>query len=187
MIMTFKETRRLIGTDYQRFLKHYGLTDSFKNVINVYLTNSMMAVVLYRWSHYFYSKRLRIIARLIFLFNLTLTGAELLPQSKVGDGFLLIHTVASGIDCVIGNNVTIYGRTCIGSNPGDATDVGAGPSLPLLGNNVVCGLACHILGPVKIGDNVVIGPGAMVMKSVPEGSVVYPPIPRILSAKEKLI
>ncbi|MCC6759107.1 MAG: hypothetical protein IT395_05750 [Candidatus Omnitrophica bacterium] len=181
--MTLKETCRLIHSDYDRLLKHYHLHHSFKNVVNVFLTNSFMAVFYYRWAHYFYVKRWRMIARLIFLFNLMVTGAELLPQTRAGDGLLIIHTVATGFDCVLGKNVTIFGRTCIGSNPNDPRDIGAGPGLPLIGDNVQFGLGCHVLGPVTIGDGAMIGPGAVVMKDVPPGASVITIPPRIFTNK----
>lgn len=43
---------------------------------------------------------------------------------------------------------------------------------PTIGNNVVLGVGCKILGPVTIGDNSKIGAGAIVIDDVPSNSTV---------------
>ena len=44
--------------------------------------------------------------------------------------------------------------------------------VPRIGNNVYLGSGCRILGPVTIGDEVIVGPNAVVLEDVPSGSVV---------------
>lgn len=41
-----------------------------------------------------------------------------------------------------------------------------------IGNNVLLGANCVILGPVQIGDNAKIGAGAIVLKDVPAGATI---------------
>ena len=43
---------------------------------------------------------------------------------------------------------------------------------PKIGNNVVLCCACIVLGPITIGDNSIIGAGAIVTHDVPPNSIV---------------
>jgi serine acetyltransferase len=42
----------------------------------------------------------------------------------------------------------------------------------VFGDSVEMGQLCAVLGPVRIGNNVRIGPGCIVTKDVPDGAVV---------------
>ena len=50
-------------------------------------------------------------------------------------------------------------------------DIGAGPGLPVIGDEVEVYPGSFVLGPIHIGDRVSIGPGCGVLKDVPAGSV----------------
>ncbi|MDM8267377.1 hypothetical protein QUW44_09665 [Limosilactobacillus pontis] len=41
-----------------------------------------------------------------------------------------------------------------------------------MGNNVVCGANVVIIGDISIGNNCIIGAGSVVVKSIPDNSVV---------------
>ena len=47
------------------------------------------------------------------------------------------------------------------------------------------GAGSKIIGKVKIGDNVSIGAGCVVMKDIPSNSVVLPPEPTVIARKER--
>ena len=60
---------------------------------------------------------------------------------------------------VIGKGLLCVGNNCIGSN-----DDGA----PTIGNNVVLGYGAIVLGNISIADNCIIGAGAIITKSITE-------------------
>lgn len=65
----------------------------------------------------------------------------------------------------IGNNCTLHGNCCIGSKGGE--DVS-----PTIGDNVDIGQNAQILGDICIADDVIVGAGAVVVKScLQKGSV----------------
>lgn len=65
---------------------------------------------------------------------------------------------------IIGKNCTIYQNVTIGQKNGK--------NAAIIGDNVlICANAC-ILGNIKIGDNAIIGAGAVVIKDVPANAVV---------------
>lgn len=61
-------------------------------------------------------------------------------------------------DAVVGENCTIHGQACIGSD-------GASDAAPVLGKNVDIGVGAKIIGGVTLADNIRIGAGAVVVKS----------------------
>lgn len=88
-------------------------------------------------------------------------GCELNWKLKVGR-LRLYHGQGLVInpEAVIGNDCTLRCNTVIGSKSGTAA--------PRIGNNVDVGANVCIIGDISIGDNVVIGAGSVVVKSVPK-------------------
>jgi serine O-acetyltransferase len=131
----------------------------------VAITPAIVALTLYRFSHYFYIKRLRFLAWLLWLFNQFLTGVDITPGTEIGESCYIGHPVGTIISGKLGKNVTMFGGPCIGGGRGRG-DVGAGEGLPVIGNNVVIGIRAMIFGPIRIGNNVTIGAGALMIKDV---------------------
>ena len=87
-----------------------------------------------------------------------------MPESKVGEGLVLGHGFS--IECIaesIGKNCSIYQQSTIGFTR---------KGCPTIGDNVWIFSGAKILGPVKIGNNAVIGANAVVTKDVPDNAVV---------------
>lgn len=61
-------------------------------------------------------------------------------------------------DAVVGENCTIHGQACIGSD-------GASEVAPVLGKNMDIGVGAKIIGAVTLADDIRIGAGAVVVKS----------------------
>jgi serine O-acetyltransferase len=107
---------------------------------------------------------------------------ELPLSTKVGrrlriahQGGIVIHGLSQiGDDCLIHQNVTM----------GSATDETI-TRAPILGNRVEVGAGAALIGAVVIGDNVRIGPNAVVTMNVPAGSTVVAPAPRVLRLQER--
>lgn len=106
-------------------------------------------------------------------------GMFILPNTT-GPGLLLPHPGFIRVDvfCKIGKNCTILPMVLCGKKrPGEKGDVE-------IGDDCYIGTGVTILGPVKIGNNVTIGAGAVVTKDVPD-SVVIGGIPaKVLKYKE---
>ena len=86
---------------------------------------------------------------------------------NIGEGISLSHPFATIINAEkIGKNLTIRNNTTIGNK-------GWGNSpRPVIGDNVKIGPNVCIIGGVHIGNNVIIGAGAVVVKDIPSNSVV---------------
>jgi serine O-acetyltransferase len=76
-----------------------------------------------------------------------------------GIGVVLHKAVKIGNNCKVGANVTVGGRS-------------GHKNLPVIGDNVLISTGSKILGPITIGNNVIIGANAVVIKDVPDNCVV---------------
>lgn len=158
-----------------------------RNKFEVILTYSgFHAVAMYRFAHMLYRNRLKFLARLVSQFARFLTGVEIHPGAKIGEGFFIDHGsgVVIGETTEIGKNVTIYQGVTLGG-----TGKHSGKRHPTVGNNVMISTGAKVLGPFKVGDNAKIGAGSVVLEEVPEGATVVGipgRIVRIYGAKTEL-
>lgn len=129
--------------------------------------SGLHAVIFHRVAHWFYQKKLYLIARLISQFSRFLTGIEIHPGAKIGKGLLIDHGsgVVIGETAEIGDNCLIYQGVTLGG-----TGKEHGKRHPTLGNNVMVGSGARVLGPFKVGDNAKIAANAVVLEEVPENS-----------------
>ncbi|WP_425448437.1 serine O-acetyltransferase [Dethiothermospora halolimnae] len=127
------------------------------------------AVIIHRLSHWIYKKGLFTLARIISNLARFLTGIEIHPGAKIGEGVFIDHGmgVVVGETAEIGNNVTIYQGVTLGG-----TGKEVGKRHPTIGNNVVISSGAKVLGPFKVGDNSKIGAGSVVLKEIPENCTV---------------
>lgn len=71
----------------------------------------------------------------------------------------------------IGNGCVFYQNVTIGRKSYSTEEKGCSEDYPQIGNNVIVYSGAVIVGPVRIGDNAVIGANAVVMQDVPAGAV----------------
>lgn len=134
----------------------------------------LWAMMLYRFGRWRYKIRWRWLRMpFSFLYKVLkpiseiLTGIELPCEATLGRRFRIDHfggvvisgDAVFGDDCVIRNGVTVGLKHtgCRGA--------------PNLGNRVDIGAGAKILGPIRIGDDVVIGANAVVLMDVPSNSI----------------
>lgn len=96
-----------------------------------------------------------------------ITGIELPCEVTIGHNFVIDHfggIVISGY-ATFGDNCRIRNGVVVGLKRASE------PCAPRIGNNVDIGAGAKILGPITIGDNVVIGANAVVTIDVPANSI----------------
>ena len=141
------------------------------------------ALIAYRIAHYFYTKKLFFLARLISQISRFFTGIEIHPGAKIGRGLVIDHGmgVVIGETAEIGDDVLLYHGVTLGGTGKDK-----GKRHPTLGNNVVIGAGAKVLGPIYIGSNSKVGAKSVVLKDVPEGATeVGIPAKNIIKIKEE--
>ena len=133
---------------------------------------------LHRYSHWLHEGGHPLLARLVWHLDLWLTGADISPASDLGEGLLIVHPFAVTISGNAGRNLTIEGWGGLGGALA-TNDIGAGPGLPVLGDDVRLDRSAMVLGPVRVGDGARIGPGCTVVRDVEAGAQVAAPEPRV--------
>jgi len=96
------------------------------------------------------------------------TGISIPAQCNIGPGLYIGHFGGIFIDsrCLLGENCNVAQGVTIGEG-------GRGElhGVPIIGDRVHIGTNALILGKISIGNDAVIGPGAVVMNSVPARGV----------------
>lgn len=97
-------------------------------------------------------------------------GFDISYKAQIGNGFQIAHHgyIVVPSNSVIGDNCRMRPGVVLGR--GDINDMSAGGNI--IGSNVEFGVGSKVMGPVTIGDNVIIGANAVVTKDVPSNSVV---------------
>ena len=95
-------------------------------------------------------------------------------QELIKRGTYFPHPVGIVISsaATIGKNCIIYQNVTIGAKTFEQGDARIRENYPVIGNNVTIYAGAVICGPVKIGDNAVIGANSVVISDVPENSIV---------------
>lgn len=139
-----------------------------------------------RRTSYFFSKRSNLFYRLLFYFSLydyKKTGLKLgfsIPFDVIGEGLSLPHygTIVISKRSKIGKNARIHICVNIGESNGGA---------PIIGDNVYIGPGAKLFGPIKLGNNVIVGANAVVNKSFDEDNIVLAGVPAKIVKRIKML
>jgi serine O-acetyltransferase len=154
------------------------------------LAPRVWAIVAFRFARWVHSAGsaailrlpLRALVSLIAVFIDVATNIELPSQVSIGPGLFLPHSgyivVASNV--VIGSHCTLTQGVTIGHRGGGSVVSLAGP---VIGDRVYLGPGAVVLGPISIGDDVLIGANAVVTRSVPDRAVVVGNPARVISMR----
>lgn len=125
------------------------------------------AIVYYRLAHWLFKKKIPFLPKIITAFIFMLYNSYIPYSCEIGEktvfgyggmGVVLHPRCVIGKSCLIGQQVTIGGRS-------------KHEAVPVIGDNVFIATGAKVLGPIKIGNNCVIGANAVVVKDVPDNSV----------------
>lgn len=172
MITNKEELRRYIKADKARmgyknlFIKWITCSDDFLNCIFMrtlrnyeYYLNIKKGIfdyIPYLWYWWNY-RRLKRKSQIFLMPNVADEGLHI-----VHPGFFRANTYVK-----IGKNCTVLPMVLFGRKRPDLDNTNI-----VVGNNVYISTGVTILGPVKIGNNVTIGAGAVVTKDIPDNTVV---------------
>lgn len=134
----------------------------------------------HRLAHTLWRWHIPVIPRFISHISRFLTGIEIHPGAKIGDGLFIDHGmgVVIGETSVIGDNVVLYQGVTLGGTSQQRTK-----RHPTLGNNVLVGVGARLIGAINIGDNSKVGAGSVVVTSVPPNATVVGVPGRIVAVR----
>ncbi len=146
------------------------------------------AILYYRFGRWVHTARMPAIVRVLLkviigpvaVFIDIATNMELPPQADIGRGLFIPHTghVIIAFNARIGRYCTLAQGTSVGHGAGGKEKSFSGP---VLGDRVYVGPGAAVLGPITIGDDVLIGANTVVIRSVPDRAVVVGNPARMIS------
>jgi len=129
----------------------------------------VQALLAHRVAHALEGAGVPLAPRAIAYMTRSVTGVEIHPAARIGDGFFIDHGagVVIGETAEIGERVTLYQGVTLGG-----TGFQRGKRHPTLGDNVTVGSGAKLLGPIAVGDGAKIGANTVVVEDVPPGTTV---------------
>ncbi len=131
-------------------------------------------MLIYRFGRWRYGVRpamarklFSLIYKVLFKLIQILTGIELPCEAQIGRNFVIDHfggIIISGY-AQFGDNCRVRNGVVVGLRRVEEK------SAPIIGDNVDIGAGAKLLGPIRIGNNVLIGANAVVLCDVPDNSI----------------
>jgi serine O-acetyltransferase len=127
------------------------------------------ALLMHRVAHALIVADVPFAPRAIAYFSRALTGIEIHPRARIGDGMFIDHGigVVIGETAEVGDNVTLYQGVTLGG-----TGFETGKRHPTVQDNVTIGSGAKLLGPITIGHGAKIGANTVVIHDAPPNSTV---------------
>jgi serine O-acetyltransferase len=127
------------------------------------------AVLAHRIAHKLRGVGVPVVPRVIAGLARSITGIEIHPAARIGDGIFIDHGmgVVIGETAEIGNDVTLYQGVTLGG-----TGFATGKRHPTVQDNVTIGSGAKLLGPITVGHGAKIGANTVVIHDVPPNSTV---------------
>lgn len=128
------------------------------------------AILCYRISHYFHTKKIPFLAILFETLIKWRYASDIRRGAKIGGGIILPHPygIIIGGESKICKNCHIGQHVTIGGNMNKQKE---GQTQPIIGNNCFICANSVVVGPITIGDNVIIGAGSVVVCDIPSNVV----------------
>lgn len=146
---------------------------SVKSALEALCHPALPTLWCHRIAHRLHLRGHRIAARLLSNTAKILTGVEIHPGARIGRRFFIDHGngVVIGETTIIGDDVTLYQQVTLGAVGfwRDNARPDGEARHPRIGDRVVVGAKATVLGPVTIGDDVVIPAHSLVLTTIESG------------------
>ncbi|EOH94068.1 serine O-acetyltransferase EpsC [Enterococcus villorum] len=123
------------------------------------------ALFWHRISHYLYKHQFYLLAKINAQFWRFITGIEIHPGAKIGQGVFIDHGmgIVIGETAEVADDVILFHGVTLGG-----TGKETGKRHPTVKQGAKIFANAQILGPITIGVNTKIGAGAVVLKDIPD-------------------
>jgi serine O-acetyltransferase len=127
------------------------------------------ALLTHRVAHALHDTGVPLVPRSISMVTRALTGIEIHPAARIGQGLFIDHGsgVVIGETAEIGHDVTLYQGVTLGG-----TGFATGKRHPTVEDNVTIGSGAKLLGPITVGHGAKVGANSVVVTDVPPNSTV---------------
>lgn len=147
-----------------------------KAIFNIFFGSNFQMIFWYRVAHFLSTVHLSILSRIIMYFHKLIFSVDIDYRCIIGGGLKIVHGlgIVIGKDVVIEENVTIYQGVTLGGNGGKKEKIlGVDREQPYIHSGVKIFAGAVIIGPCEIGENSLVGAGALITKSIAPNTIVY--------------
>ena len=143
----------------------------FTFVIEFLKPSPFKAILAYRLANYFSFHHMPLISLFFEALIKIRYASDIRRTAKIGGGISFPHPygIVIGGNAVVGKNCHIGQHVTIGGNMGKEED---GRTQPIIGDNCYICANSVVVGPIIIGNNVIIGAGSVVTKSIPDNVII---------------
>jgi serine O-acetyltransferase len=143
------------------------------NLMALLANRGIHALINYRFSHYLFIKGIPILPLLLTRIIQILYAIDIDYKAELEGGIVIIHGVGIviGQGAIVKSNTTIYHGVTLGRKKQGAIIL-PGDGFPIIQCNCVLGAGAKIIGPIKIGQNSIVGPNCVVMDSIPANTLI---------------
>lgn len=169
---TFKQLRQDLSWELERYQHRLYVT----RIQVILLSPGFQATVVYRLGHWLlpitrkksgFNAIVALMMAFIRRFTEIITGIYINPEAIIGAGLLMLHFGGVVIGpSEIGRNCEIYQGVTLGVNKSLEREP------PELGDRVYLAPGAKVLGSIRLGNDVCIGPNSVVLRSVPDRFVI---------------
>jgi serine O-acetyltransferase len=151
--------------DLRRKALWYEMPLSTKALLRMCFSDGSTAQILYRAMRFCQTHHLSPLAFIIYRLNAAVGHVIIGRGADFGPGFVILHSFGIVINSKVraGKNLVLHHGVTLAEKDN---------LCPILGDNVVIGAGAMVIGPVHIGSDVKIGANAVVLKDVPDGGTV---------------
>jgi serine O-acetyltransferase len=178
LLRRIPELRRTLNADITAAFEGDPAAKSVEEIVFSYPV--VEAITAHRIAHVLYLERVPIVPRIIAEHAHGLTGVDIHPGAKIGEGFFLDHGtgVVIGETSVIGRAVKMYQGVTLGALSTRRSECEVDPSRqkrhPTIEDNVTIYAGATILGgDTVIGEGSVIGGNVWLVRSTPPHSKIF--------------
>lgn len=130
-----------------------------------------------KWMNNLHKRKIPLLPKIIYLFNRVIYACDIRPNNQIDPSVLFPHNALGVVvhhNSVIKKNTKILHHVTIGGSLDKKRIInGKEVDSPIIGSNVLIGVGSVLIGPIEVGDNSIIGAGAIVTKDVPANTIVY--------------
>ncbi|MEJ6518160.1 serine acetyltransferase [Shewanella bicestrii] len=115
---------------------------------------------------------LGVVARIIIEYLIrVIYSSDISCRAKIGPGLSIVHghDIVIGADVVIGRNTKIFNGVTFGNKDISQTSFG---NQPTVGDGCIFCTGAKVLGPVKIGNNVIVGANSVLLQDCDDHDIV---------------
>ncbi|CAM8630705.1 CysE Serine acetyltransferase [Comamonadaceae bacterium] len=173
--MTWRDTKSLIRSDLMRLQQaiHVGQVPAGARFWTLLFMPEAACLAFYRVGHFALGRGWHRFAALLYRLSITLTGADIHPQSVIGPSCLVVHPVGIVLHGRLGARLSVFARVIVASD----TMCAQLKDAPVIGDDVVLGAMSSVIGPVSVANGVRISLCSLVDFSVSSPGVLVRSVP----------